>query len=82
VTTFVDSLLTAGADLIQDFQVGVNHLHLLGTNGRPLTAATLSGLLRTATADAAGNAVLHLADAHALTLGGVGVTQLSAAIFA
>ncbi len=81
-TTFVESLLTAGADLIQNFQIGVNHLHVLGTNGQPLTASALSGLVRTATADASGSAVLHLSDAHTLTLAGVGLKQLSASLFA
>ena len=81
-TTFVESLLTAGADLVQDFQVGVDHLHILGTNGQPLSASTLSGLLRTATADASGSAVLQLSSAHTLTLAGVGLKQLSASMFA
>jgi hypothetical protein len=80
-TTFVESLLTSGADLIQDFRVGVNHLHLLGTNGQPLAASALSGLLRTATADASGSAVLHLTDAHTVTLAGVGLKQLGTGIF-
>ena len=80
-TTFVESLLTAGADLIQDFRVGVNHLHILGTDGKALATSTLSGLLRTATADASGSAVLHLSDAHTVTLAGVGVKQLSTGIF-
>ena len=59
----------------------MDHLHILGTNGQPLSASTLSGLLRTASADASGSAVLQLSSAHTLTLAGVGLKQLSASMF-
>ena len=63
-----------GSDIIAGFRIGTDHLHVTGT--------TIASLIAGATTDGSGNAVLHLAAAHSVTLDGVAKAQLVSGMFA
>ena len=65
-----------GKDIIADFELGVDHIHISGLSG-----AEAQSILANATADADGNAVLHLGAEDSITLQGVDVAQLDDGIW-
>ena len=79
-TTFLINLLDAAQDIIADFKVGIDHLHIVGATGTPDTATQLLALLTGITKDSAGDAVLHLSANHEVTL--QGVASLAVGLFA
>ena len=79
--TFLLNVLDTAQDIIADFKVGIDHLHVIGAAGTPDTAAQILALIKGATQDAAGDAVLHLSGNHEVTLHGIGVPSLSAGLF-
>ncbi len=69
--TFILNPNDAATDTIQGFRIGIDQLAIVG--GDP---GVIQTLVSTATADAAGNAVLHLSPTHDVTLTGVSLTSL------
>ncbi len=67
-----------GTVLIAGFKLGTDQLHVTGVSPG---SAPLNQLIATTTLDMGGNAVLHLAPEHDVTLLGVGLSQVSAALF-
>jgi hypothetical protein len=65
-----------GHDIVADFELGVDHIHVSGLSG-----AEAQSILANATADADGNAVLHLGAEDSITLQGVDVAQLDYGIW-
>ena len=80
-TTFLLNVLDTARDIIGDFKVGIDHLHVIGAGGTADTSAQILALLAGATQDGAGDAVLHLSANHEVTLQGIGVHTLSAGLF-
>ncbi len=76
--TFDLSVTDIGNDLIAGFKLATDRLSIVGD--APGSAA-LTTLLKGATQDASGNAVLHLAAGHDVTLLGIAQTQLAPALF-
>jgi hypothetical protein len=77
-TTFDLTPADIANDIIAGFRIGTDHLHVAGD--APGSAA-LATIIAGASADAAGNAVLHLAATHSVTLQGVAVSQVNNALF-
>jgi len=69
-------------DLLSGFRVGQDRLHVTDAKGVVLSGVADAGLIAAATSDTQGNAVLHLTATHEVTLAGVGVSNLSASLFA
>jgi hypothetical protein len=69
-------------DLLSGLRLGQDRLHVTDAGGVVLSSAADSGLIAGATSDTHGNAVLHLTATHDVTLAGVGVSNLSASLFA
>jgi len=65
-----------GKDIIADFEVGIDHIHIPGLSG-----SEAESILAIATTDADGNAVLHLSAEDSITLQGLDVTQLDDGIW-
>jgi hypothetical protein len=80
-TTFLLNVLDTARDIIGDFKVGIDHLHVIAAGGTADTSAQILALLGGATQDGAGDAVLHLSADHEVTLQGIGVHTLSAGLF-
>jgi hypothetical protein len=74
-------LWRAATDTVADFRPGTDHLAIVDASGQPLATADIQALIAGATADAAGNAVLHLSPTHSITLAGITAGQLSADLF-
>ena len=77
-TTFELKPSDVATDMIAGFRIGTDHLQVVGD--APGSAA-LSALIAGATADASGNAVLHLSATHTVTLQGIATSSLSASMF-
>ncbi len=73
--TFVLNEADAAHDTIAGFRTGVDLLEIHQTD------LTVNGLIAGATSTGAGSAVLHLSPTHDVTLNGIAVGQLSAAMF-
>jgi hypothetical protein len=69
-------------DLLSGLRLGQDRLHVTDATGVVLSSTADSGLIAGATSDTHGNAVLHLSATHDVTLAGVGVSNLSASLFA
>ena len=70
---FVFKTTDVATDRVADFTPGLDHIEVHNAGGTAITTASLTA---GATADAQGNAVLHLSDQHAVTLEHVGLAQL------
>jgi hypothetical protein len=77
-TTFDLTPADIANDIVAGFRIGTDHLQVAGE--APGSAA-LNTVIAGATADASGNAVLHLSAAHAVTLQGIGTSQLATGLF-
>jgi hypothetical protein len=67
-----------GTDLIAGLKLGTDRLHVSGASAG---SSALAHLIATATTDPSGNAALHLAPEHSVTLLGIGVSQVRASLF-
>jgi Ca2+-binding RTX toxin-like protein len=79
--TFLLDARQAASDTIAGFTPDIDKLSVLNAAGNAASASEVAGYISGATADASGNAVLHLSSGHAVTLQGIAKAQLSAAWF-
>ncbi len=68
-------------DIIAGFKIGTDLLKITQGTGAAFDATQDMSLIRGATPDASGSAVLHLSAAHTVTLSGVATSQLTQAMF-